>query len=702
MKYILVIQNIIFVWTTIHLPTPTGGENDVTGGLVKNRSCTDILFLLLFILATVASVGVAVLAYMEGNPSRLVAGQDFHGAFCGLAEFNRTDYGFLGFTLNFTAIDGDARGAINSLEFNALRNSEALLKHTSFSKYFSPVCLSECPTAETLDLMGLQNWSRTYVVPNGNGQSSAKSLPALPLSVCPYDAQHCVPMPLESNPLLGRYCVPPLAAMVDFVDNSTSSLIPTQLLGGWKGAIGDLEIMWPMLLLVAAAALVMGLLWMVLLRACAGVIVWVGISFVTAGLGAAGAVALIYAADPSVDFADNHRQALTYTAYGIWALDGIFLLIVICMMRKIREGVAVVKTAALFIYNAPSVLLVPLITLILTAAYFTIWIIVGMYLVSSVDLSTVIQGHMADLGVLDTNSTADSSTNDPTIQGRIDFDPTAQGLLAFHFFMLLWTCAFLVALNQIIIAGSVAAWYFSPLGQDGKKRSSGSVWRATRMVLRYHLGSVAFGSFILAVVRLVKWILRYLASQQAKVKRNPSAACASAVPFGVGRLLGGIAGVNSTYVWLLGGLSYLVACFERCIAFISKNAYIQIALTGKNFCRSAWNAFTLILRNPGRWTVAAILGKALRFLGLVSITSVAAIVGFFATNGIYKNEISGLVIPTALFAAIGIVIAALYMEVLAMSIDGTLQCYLADEEIHKSVGSHAQFTPGPLQTFMKK
>eukprot|EP00920_Eleutheroschizon_duboscqi_P017702 GHVT01042336.1.p3 GENE.GHVT01042336.1~~GHVT01042336.1.p3 ORF type:complete len:136 (-),score=18.44 GHVT01042336.1:4095-4502(-) len=57
--------------STKHTPAADGfekgGENDVTGGLVKNRSCTDILFLLLFILATVASVGVAVLAYMEGK-----------------------------------------------------------------------------------------------------------------------------------------------------------------------------------------------------------------------------------------------------------------------------------------------------------------------------------------------------------------------------------------------------------------------------------------------------------------------------------------------------------------------------------------------------------------------------------------------------------------------------------------------------------
>ena len=55
---------------------------------------------------------------------------------------------------------------------------------------------------------------------------------------------------------------------------------------------------------------------------------------------------------------------------------------------------------------------------------------------------------------------------------------------------------------------------------------------------------------------------------------------------------------------LLMVTSYLLDCLERFIKFISKNAYIQIAITGKNFCAAAWNAFLLILKNAVRFGTA--------------------------------------------------------------------------------------------------
>ena len=36
-------------------------------------------------------------------------------------------------------------------------------------------------------------------------------------------------------------------------------------------------------------------------------------------------------------------------------------------------------------------------------------------------------------------------------------------------------------------------------------------------------------------------------------------------------------------------------CFEKIVKFISKNAYIMVAMKGKNFCRSTKAAFLLIL-----------------------------------------------------------------------------------------------------------
>lgn len=72
--------------------------------------------------------------------------------------------------------------------------------------------------------------------------------------------------------------------------------------------------------------------------------------------------------------------------------------------------------------------------------------------------------------------------------------------------------------------------------------------------------------------------------------------------------------------------SYLLDCLERFIKFISKNAYIQIAITGKNFCASAWNAFMLILKNFARFGVAASIGAIFNVLGVCFIAAANGLV----------------------------------------------------------------------------
>ena len=41
-------------------------------------------------------------------------------------------------------------------------------------------------------------------------------------------------------------------------------------------------------------------------------------------------------------------------------------------------------------------------------------------------------------------------------------------------------------------------------------------------------------------------------------------------------------------------------CLEKCLRFLNKNAYIGIAIYGKNFCKAAKDAFFLLLRNALR------------------------------------------------------------------------------------------------------
>jgi len=66
---------------------------------------------------------------------------------------------------------------------------------------------------------------------------------------------------------------------------------------------------------------------------------------------------------------------------------------------------------------------------------------------------------------------------------------------------------------------------------------------------------------------------------------------------------------------ILACLNCYMMCFERFIKFLNKNAYIQIALTGKSFCFAAKDAFWLIVRNPGKFAVVSGLGGIFILIG---------------------------------------------------------------------------------------
>lgn len=97
-------------------------------------------------------------------------------------------------------------------------------------------------------------------------------------------------------------------------------------------------------------------------------------------------------------------------------------------------------------------------------------------------------------------------------------------------------------------------------------------------IFRYHLGTVAFGALIIAIVRVIRVILEYI---DHKVKKfdNPLTRC--------------ILCFCKCFFW----------CLENFLKFINKNAYIMCAVHGKNFCRSASDAFSLLMRNIVRVVV---------------------------------------------------------------------------------------------------
>eukprot|EP01052_Picozoa_sp_SAG31_P047855 SAG31_NODE_9757_length_1232_cov_83.887908_2_plen_137_part_00 len=120
-------------------------------------------------------------------------------------------------------------------------------------------------------------------------------------------------------------------------------------------------------------------------------------------------------------------------------------------------------------------------------------------------------------------------------------------------------------------------------------------------VFRYHFGSMLFGAAIIAIVQLARMILAYLDSQ-TKSWQNKS------------KLLKIMFKVVACVLW----------CFEKILKFITRRAYIMIAINGKGFCASAKHAFMTIISNLFLIGFVSIVSKILIFLGKISIAGGAA------------------------------------------------------------------------------
>ena len=126
---------------------------------------------------------------------------------------------------------------------------------------------------------------------------------------------------------------------------------------------------------------------------------------------------------------------------------------------------------------------------------------------------------------------------------------------------------------------------------------------------------------------------------------------------------------------------YLLYIMEKCVKFISKNAYIQIALTNNHFCKSAWNGFALIVKNAHRFGAASTVGTIYMFLGGLMIMSANASLGYaFLTLTQYVAVESPIPIVVVI-AIISLMIAYTFLSIFSFSSDAILQSFLLDEEL---------------------
>uniref|UniRef100_UPI0037E823EC choline transporter-like protein 4 n=1 Tax=Semicossyphus pulcher TaxID=241346 RepID=UPI0037E823EC len=664
-------------------------------GPIKKRGCTDIICCILFMAVILGYMVVGALAWLYGDPRHVLYARNSTGWFCGT---------------------GPNAKKPNLFYFNILQCATSVnVMATALNGFQCPttqVCVEKCPT----DFAAVTPFQYLQKPPDVFNQSLC--VPSLDLATTELTVQQIVDKELcpffhtPTTSVLGR-CLPDIAQFgnippafssvpglpssindtVDMIKNGTGDIV-----NGFNAReIGlrifeDFASSWPWILLGLIIAMVVSMLFLLLLRFTAPVMVWVLIVGVL-GAGAYGIWHCYWEYDnhkkasatiTDVGFTTNFNVYLqvqeTWLAFLIIisVAEAIILLTLIFLRSRILIAIALIQESSKAISHMMSSLLYPLVTFVLLLVCVAYWGATALYLATSGDPIYRVVALNASVGdCVSLNGTVDCNPQNFTSSSYPDC-PTAscifikyndEGLFQQNLFNLqiynavafLWCVNFVIALGQCTLAGAFASYYwaFNKPGDIPMFPLSASFLRA----LRYHVGSLAFGALILTLVQIVRIILEYI-DHKTRSAQNPVAR------------------------FILCCLKCCFWCLEKFIKFLNRNAYIMIAVYGKNFCVSAKNAFKLLMRNIIRVVVLDKVTDLLLFFGKLLVVGGVGVLSFFFFSGrillpgdTFRSETLNyywMPIITVVFGSY--LIAHGFFSVYNMCVDTLFLCFLEDLE----------------------
>uniref|UniRef100_A0A7S4TAG2 Choline transporter-like protein n=2 Tax=Ditylum brightwellii TaxID=49249 RepID=A0A7S4TAG2_9STRA len=629
-------------------------------------------------------VGFAVTGVIEsntlnkGNPERLVNGMDYHGNICGISNY------------------------VTSRGENVMNLPKA---------YFLPsgltICIPSCPMEKNFDKFYCQyeiqaEIEQRVAIVAGNAGIDAANNTQKSLGLYYTSTKQCMPH-LKTTPYLG-YCRPDVPIEVvegdlnqKFANESlhTSSnftIVQEEPKGTFfDKAMADAKTSRYVIFgFGLGAAMILGLIFLVLIQT-PGVLttmVWSIVIGIFIGLIGAGHYmsrkSAIWMAQGIRD--DREIIGLFWLSRISYVASGLWFVTICCLRKRIVLAIACVKEASRAMAAMPIITILPIIQAVGLFVFCIPWGIFMAYLASSGEITaecmcSLDQNDDTEDSLILLNSTnISNSTNGTAI---ISDDSTGCGEGCFLYksfsysqntkyaglymlFVWFWTSQFIVAIGQLVVSISTAMWYFT---KNKIGVGNGTFFKALILTLMYHLGTAAFGSLIIAIIKTIRAMFAYI---QRKLSSKPG---------------------SKTVQIILRVIQCCLWCIEKCMKFINKNAYIQTAIFGYSFCKASRMAFFLILRNVLRISAVSLVSDFVLLIGKLFIVVTSTIGAYFFLDYHYSDELNGLWLSTMLVCLISYATAEMFNEVFGMAISTILQCFVADEEMFLP---EDRFAPGSL------
>uniref|UniRef100_A0A8C4EEU6 Choline transporter-like protein n=1 Tax=Dicentrarchus labrax TaxID=13489 RepID=A0A8C4EEU6_DICLA len=660
-------------------------------GPVHNRSCTDVVCCVIFIIVILGYIALGTVAWIHGDPRKVVYPTDSHGQFCGHQNTPNANKAILFY-------------------FNMLKcaNPAVLI---NLQCPTTQLCVSKCPDrfATLLDAWNTKNWDyyKQFCKPVAEVIRD-EDCPSMIVPSRPF-LQRCFPDFITRNGILT------VANQTIFKDGDNNQRSVSDLKDAAKGIANllnakevgmkifeDYANSWDWILIGLIITMVVSLVFILLLRYTAGVLLWLIIFGVIAVVGYGiwhcyweystlsgkpGANVTISDIGFHTDFSIYLELSQTWLIFmiSLSVIEAIVVIMLIFLRMRLRIAIALLKEGSKAISYIMSTLFYPIITFFLLAICIAYWAVTAVY--PSNFHFYYSQGH-----IYNGNKLTFSQTNFTKVcpgsqcmfafyGGESVYHRYILVLHLFNLFVFLWLVNFTIALGQCTLAGAFASYYWAL--KKPNDIPACPLYSSFSRAIRYHTGSLAFGSLILAVVQMIRIVLEYL---DHKLKGSQKA---------IAR-------------FLLCCLKCCFWCLEHFIKFINRNAYIMIAIYGKNFCTSSKDAFFLLMRNVIRVAVLDKVTDFLLFLGKLLISgSVGVLAFFFFTRKIpvIQEEVPSLnyywvPLLTVIFGSY--MIADGFFNVYSMCVDTLFLCFCEDLERNDGSSSRPYYMSPGLHKILRK
>lgn len=634
----------------------------------KDRHCTDVFCLILFIVFLFIYVFIGVLAIIQGNPKSLIEPSDSLGNLCGQNRFQSRPYQ-LYFDIGKCLTDGVL----------------------SFLCPTRKICVESCPTHYS-HYQSLQSMETSRILPRNTTRSQL---------ICVYDynpqrdnrsivqivnAGLCAPYTIASEPFLGRCLPSALTNMFDYEQNQRNvsvKLLNTQIFqidnfaNVARVIFSDLDRIKESFALFILLACLLALIYMFIMRLFTGFMVFLTILLFLTVLLLCSTFCwysiytgedLVYEYSTVARIVNDFIKLRTiYYVFGCVTtfLFCLSLFIVLTLFNRIRLSIILLEQGARAVFSVLSTFLWSPLIIILFILLTSIIIYIEMCLSTvgkPIFRSIVNNQSIPCLPNFNSTECVFQQTygydalvlnqTDPITRSMIEFLVDWKEYLQWsNLFAYLWFGAFLFALEEMVLAAVFSNYYWS----NEKILIPSPLSYSAGLILRFHLGSIAFGSLLIAMLRYIRIVLDYINRKFSSVDANFLFRC--------------IFKCFGCFLWL----------FEKFLKFLNKNSYVLIASRGYSFCKATHKAFGYVINNCLRFLVLVHLTEWILFCGIILICTCNTYLFYHYLH--WMDQYDQLILrwtPMVMMIAISYLISSFFFSVYDMAIKTLFVCFLED------------------------